>query len=271
MINKMVWEADLLISEGFIEPHFFAGFSGSRKSVLPGIGGRNSVLANHCSEFIAHPKARTGVLEGNPIHQDMVYAAEQAKLAYIVNVIINAKKEVIFAVAGQPVKAHEKGCAFLNSLCQVENIPSDIVVTTNGGYPLDQNIYQAVKGMTTAECLVKRNGVIIMLAESGDGHGGDEFYKTFQEQKNPDIIMSDIMGRGRNETIPDQWQSQIFARILQHAKIIYLSNAPDEMVRDLHMIPAKTFEQALEMAVALTGLSNPAITVIPDGVSTIVT
>ena len=94
-INKLAAEADLLVAEGFIEPHFFAGFSGGRKSVLPGIAGRTTVLANHCSEFIAHPKARTGILDGNPIHADMLWAAKQAKLAYIVNVVINEKKEAI--------------------------------------------------------------------------------------------------------------------------------------------------------------------------------
>ncbi|MBR5881231.1 MAG: DUF2088 domain-containing protein, partial [Clostridia bacterium] len=100
VINRLAAEADLLVSEGFIEPHFFAGFSGGRKSVLPGVAARQSVLANHCSEFIAHPRARTGVLEGNPIHADMMFAAKAARLAYIVNVVINEKKEAIYAVAG---------------------------------------------------------------------------------------------------------------------------------------------------------------------------
>ena len=149
-INKIAYDADLLVAEGFIEPHFFAGFSGGRKSVLPGIAGRATVLANHCSEFIAHKKARTGILKENPIHNDMVWAAKKAKLAFIVNVVLNSKKEPIFAVAGDFEKAHKKGTDFIASLCAVKAVPADIVISTNGGYPLDQNVYQAVKGMTVA-------------------------------------------------------------------------------------------------------------------------
>ena len=119
-INRLAYEADLLISEGFIEPHFFAGFSGGRKSVLPGVAARESVLANHCSEFIAHPNARTGILKDNPIHEDMLWAAKRAKLAYIVNVVINEKKEAIYAVAGDVEKAHLAGCEFLYGLCRAK-------------------------------------------------------------------------------------------------------------------------------------------------------
>ena len=154
IINKLVVDADLVCSEGFIEPHFFAGFSGARKSILPGIASRTTVLANHCSEFIDDPHARTGILEGNPIHKDMVWAARTAKLAFICNVVINAEKEAIYAVAGDMEEAHKAGCDFLSSLCKVDAKPADIVITTNGGYPLDQNIYQAVKGMTAAEASV---------------------------------------------------------------------------------------------------------------------
>ena len=120
LINRLAAEADLLLSEGFIEPHFFAGFSGGRKSVLPGVASRATVLANHCSEFIAHPLARTGNLEGNPIHADMLWAAKRAKLAFIVNVVLNEHKEVIYAVAGDAEAAHANGCAFLSSLCRVK-------------------------------------------------------------------------------------------------------------------------------------------------------
>ena len=175
LINRIAAEADLLLAEGFIEPHFFAGFSGGRKSVLPGVAARETVLANHCAEFIAHPCARTGILEDNPIHRDMLWAAKQAKLRYIVNVVLNGEKEVIYAVAGELEAAHKKGTDFLSQLCGVETEPADIVISTNGGYPLDQNVYQAVKGMTAAEAAVRDGGVIIMLADSSDGLGGDHF------------------------------------------------------------------------------------------------
>lgn len=144
IINKLAVEADLLIAEGFIEPHFFAGFSGGRKSVLPGIASRTTVLANHCAEFIAHDRARTGVLEGNPIHKDMVFAAEKAKLAFIINVVIDSEKKIINAFAGHYNEAHIKGTEFAAELAGVKAKHADIVITTNGGYPLDQNIYQAV-------------------------------------------------------------------------------------------------------------------------------
>lgn len=270
LINKLAYEADLLVAEGFIEPHFFAGFSGGRKSVLPGVASRQSVLANHCSEFIAHSKSRTGILEGNPIHEDMISAAAQGKLAYIVNVVINSDKDVIFAVAGHREQAHAKGCEFLSGLCKVNSIPSDIVITTNGGYPLDQNIYQAVKGMTAAEATVKKDGVIIMLAKSNDGHGGEEFYKTFRDEKDLQVIMDSFMARDRNHTEPDQWQSQIFVRVLQHARVVYVSDAPDEMVRDLHMTPAKNVEEAIQIAEKMLNNHSAKITAIPDGVAVMV-
>ena len=170
ILNRMAVEADLLCAEGFIEPHFFAGFSGGRKSVLPGVAARKTVLANHCSAFIDSPYARTGIIEGNPIHRDMIYAAKKAGLAFIVNVVINQKKEIIHAVAGDCDLAHKKGVSFLNDWCRTPAVPADIVVSTNGGYPLDQNIYQSVKGMTAAEVTVKEGGVIIMLSKAADGH-----------------------------------------------------------------------------------------------------
>ncbi|ONI47719.1 lactate racemization operon protein LarA [Candidatus Epulonipiscium fishelsonii] len=270
ILNKIATDADLLLAEGFIEPHFFAGFSGGRKSVLPGVASRETVLANHCSEFIAHPKTRTGILEGNPIHEDMLFAVKKAKLAYIVNVIINSDKEAIYAVAGDAIKAHEKGCEFLSSLCKVKAVESDIVISTNGGYPLDQNIYQAVKGMTAAEVTVKKDGVIIMLAKSDYGHGGDEFFRTFNECDDIQKILDEFLARDRKQTQSDQWQSQIYIRVLQKAKVVYVSDAPDDMVKGLHLIPAKTVDEALQIAEKILDNKNATVTVIPDGVSVMV-
>ena len=269
-INKIAYEADLLISEGFIEPHFFAGFSGGRKSVLPGIAGRESVLANHCSEFIAHERSRTGILEGNPIHCDMLWAAKQAKLRFIINVVINEKKEAIYAVAGDVEAAHLRGCEFLSSQCGVEPKWADIVISTNGGYPLDQNIYQAVKGMTAAEATVKEGGVIIMIAKSNDGHGGEQFYRQLADERDIDKTMKMFLDRDRNETLPDQWQTQIFLRILGRARVIYVSDAPREMVKEMHMIPADSIGEALRLAKDLLNMPDPSITAIPDGVAVMV-
>lgn len=269
-INKLVAEADLVCAEGFIEPHFFAGFSGSRKAILPGVASRESVLANHSSEFIADPHSRTGNLENNPIHRDMVWAARKAKLAFICNVVINSKKEVVYAVSGDMEKAHEEGCKFLSSLCRVKSIPSDIVISTNGGYPLDQNMYQAVKGMTAAEATVKKGGVIIMIARSNDGIGGDNFYHQLSDEKDIHKTMALFMSRGRNETVPDQWQTQIMLRVLMKATVIYISDAPDKIVKDMHMIPSHSIEDAVKKAEEILGNNSAQIVAIPDGVSVIV-
>ena len=269
-VNRLAAEADLLVAEGFIEPHFFAGFSGGRKSVLPGVAGRETVLANHCSEFIAHPRARTGILEGNPIHADMLWAARQAGLRYIVNVVLNGEKQVIYAVAGDLEQAHKKGTDFLFGLCGVQTAPADIVISTNGGYPLDQNVYQAVKGMTAAEAAVKEGGVIIMLADSGDGIGGDHFYRQLADEPDINKTMDLFLSRGRNETVPDQWQTQIFIRVLQKASVVYVSRVDSRSVEAMHMIPAADLQEAMEKAKLLIGKENPTITAIPDGVAVMV-
>ena len=268
-INTIAMNADLLLAEGFIEPHFFAGFSGARKSVLPGVAGRTTVLANHCSEFIDHPKARTGILEGNPIHEDMLWAARTAKLAYIVNVVLNEDKEVIYAAAGAPEQAHAEGVRFLSGLCGVNAVPADVVITTNGGYPLDQNVYQAVKGMTAAEATVKEGGVIIMLAKSNDGIGGDHFYHQLADEPDIHKTMALFRSRSRKETVPDQWQTQIMLRVLMRAGVIYISDMDDAAVKEMHMTPAHSIEEAMRLAEQMLG-RKPSVVAIPDGVGVIV-
>lgn len=269
-INKIAIDADLLVAEGFIEPHFFAGFSGGRKSVLPGIAGRKTVLSNHCSEFIANKNARTGILKDNPIHTDMVWAAKQAKLAFIVNVVLNSEKEPIFAVAGDFEAAHKKGTDFIASLCAVNAVPADIDISTNGGYPLDQNVYQSVKGMTAAEATVKNGGVLIMLARSNDGIGGDHFYHQMADEPDINKTMENVLSRSRNETLPDQWMTQILIRILQRARVIYVSDFDADIITKMHMIPAKSLTEAVDMAKKLLDKENITITAIPDGVSVVV-
>lgn len=273
IINRFAAEADLLVAEGFIEPHFFAGFSGGRKSILPGVASRKTVIYNHNGQFIADEHSRTGIVDGNPIHNDMLYAARRANLAYIVNVVIDSEKKAIYAVAGDVDLAHRVGYEFLRSQCKVNAIPSEIVISTNGGYPLDQNIYQSVKGMTAAEATVKEGGVIIMLSKSNDGHGGKVFYETFRDEKNLDRMLKKFVETPPEETIIDQWQSQIFARLLKRATVVFVSDAPDDIVADLHMVPAHSMEEALAKAdeiLAAKGIVNGKILAIPDGVSVMV-
>lgn len=270
ILNRLAVEADLLVAEGFIEPHFFAGFSGGRKSVLPGVASRETVMYNHNSAFIADPHSRTGVIEGNPIHNDMLYAARAARLDFIINVVIDPRHDPIFAVAGDCDLAHRAGREFLASKCQVDAVPADIVISTNGGYPLDQNIYQSVKGMTAAEATVKEGGVIVMLSKADDGHGGKSFHETFRDEKDLNRMMQTFMDRKPEETIIDQWQSQIFARLLLKATVIFVSSSDDQLVEDLHMIPAHSIEDAMEKAKAIVKKDDYQVTVIPDGVSVIV-
>ena len=270
LLNRVAIDTDLLIAEGFIEPHFFAGFSGGRKAILPGIASGTTVMANHCSEFIASPKARTGILANNPIHKDMLYAAKQAKLAFILNVAINPEKEIIAAFAGDSEKAHETGCRFVAKRAEVKKQPTDIVVTTNGGYPLDQNIYQAVKGMTAAEANCKEQGVIIMVAGCRDGHGGESLYRQLKEVATPRELLARFAKVPRNETAPDQWEAQILARILDKFTVIMVTDKCDpQMIRNMHMEQASTFAEAMQRALAIKG-PKATVSVIPDGVSVIV-
>ena len=268
-INRVAVEADLLISEGFIEPHFFAGFSGARKSVLPGIASRETVCWNHNAEFIASPFARTGILEGNPIHRDMVYAARTAKLAFICNVVINAEHKVMGAFAGDCEQAHIAGTEFLKSLSRCPKAEADIVISSNNGYPLDQNIYQAVKGMTSAEATCAEGGVIIMCAACNDGHGGESFMKTLSDPRTAAEIMADIEATPKDATLPDQWESQILLRILSRFHVVLISEADPQMVRAMKMHPAKDLDEALQIAENLLGREG-SVTVIPEGISAIV-
>lgn len=270
VIDRLAMETDLLVAEGFIEPHFFAGFSGGRKSVLPGVCAAATVYGNHCGSFIADEHSRTGVLEGNPIHRDMVAAARMAKLAYIVNVVINDDKETVAAFAGDPFLAHEAGAAFLKQKCEVSAVPGDIVITSNGGAPMDQNLYQCVKGLTAAEATAKPGAVLIICAEAADGIGGDGFYRSLRQCENPAELYESYCATPQGETIPDQWQTQILARILMKHRVIFVTRKElEQTIQEMKMEYAETLEQALEMARRSVG-ETAAVTVIPNGISVIV-
>lgn len=269
-LNDLILWADLVVAEGFIEPHFFAGFSGGRKSILPGIASKQTVLYNHNARFIADPKATQGMLSGNPIHRDMVYAAQKAGLAFILNVILDAEKRIVAAFAGDMQAAHEQGCAACEALAGVSGSVADIVITSNGGYPLDQNIYQAVKGMTSAERCVRPGGVIIMCAEVSDGHGGEAFYRWFESHKTPDAIWREIENVSSAATGMDQWQAQILSRVLKKAACVFVTEKENKpLVEAMHMRYANTLPEALAIAGKICG-QRAKITVIPDGVGVIV-
>ncbi len=268
-INKLVDECDLLMSEGFIEPHFFAGFSGGRKSVLPGIASKKTVLWNHNARFIANKNSRAGSLEDNPIHKDMLFAAKQVNLQFILNVVINGDKHIIQAFAGDLEQAHAHGCELVKEIAEVEPVMSDIVITTNGGYPLDQNIYQTVKGMTAGEACVNEGGVIIICSSCADGTGGEFFYNLLANAKDAKDAYQKLNDVAPENTEFDQWEAQILARILCKANVIIVSDKCDpNLITNMHIIHAYTIEEALNKAYAIVG-KDKKITIIPDGISVI--
>ncbi len=268
-LNKLVAWADLVVAEGFIEPHFFAGFSGGRKSILPGVAAQKTVLYNHNARFLQSPNARQGILKGNPLHRDMLYAAKQAKLAFILNVLIDAQKRVIAAVAGDLEEAHKQGCALSMELTRVDAVVSDIAITSNGGYPLDQNVYQSVKGMTAAEACVRQGGVIILCAALGDGHGGDAFYHWFADRKCAAHVTRDIESVPPESTFMDQWEAQILARVHSKATCYFVTGEENRsLIEAMHMVWQPDVNTALQAALEQLG-ENATVTVIPDGVGVI--
>lgn len=271
VIDKIAAQADLLVAEGFIEPHFFAGFSGGRKSVLPGVCDQVTVLGNHCSKFIASPYARTGVLEHNPLHEDMVAAAKFAHLAYIVNVIIDEDKKVVAAFAGDPFEAHRQGCDFLLGYCQVKpETRGDIVISSNGGYPLDQNIYQSVKGLTAAEAAAADGAVLIMVSSCTDGHGGQSFYDALSSCASPQALTEEVLATPQDHTKPDQWEYQIMARVLGKHRVIYVTDpAQRQVIEDIKIEWAPDVDTALARAREIKG-ADAHLVVIPNGISVMV-
>lgn len=265
-VNRLAVDCDLLLTEGFIEPHFFAGFSGGRKSILPGICSQETVNENHSYKAIASPYSNTGILDKNPIHTDMVFAARAVNTAFIFNVALDGNKKIIAAFAGDLEQAHAKGVAFIRELSQCPCVTGDIVVTSNGGYPLDQNLYQSPKAVATAEACAGEDGVIIMCCGCRDGMGGTHFERliTLGSVDEIDGYLSKIPPR---ETIPEQWCPQIYARILKKHPVILVTTFLDHaLVRKANMIPASSPDEALEIARGIKG-KDASVVVIPDGVS----
>ena len=231
---------------------------------------QKTVLWNHNAKFIASGHAKTGNLETNPVHKDMLFAAKAVKLAFILNVVLNGEKEIIKAFAGDVEEAHAHGCKLVNDIALVKPIYSDIVITTNGGYPLDQNIYQTVKGMTAAEATVNENGVIIICSSCADGTGGEFFYKLLADCESAKIAYQNLNDVEPQDTKFDQWEAQILARILVKANVIIVSEHCDpEIIKAMHIKHAYNLDEALAMAREIVGCDKK-ITVIPDGISVIV-
>ena len=265
-VNKLAAECDLLVTEGFVEPHFFAGFSGGRKSILPGICSQRTVNENHSYRAVSHPRANSGMLKDNPIHADMLCAAKAVNVQFIFNVALDGDKKIVAAWAGDLEKAHEAGVAFIRQWSQCPVVTGDIVVTSNGGYPLDQNLYQSPKAMATAEACAGEDGIIIMCCSCCDGMGGVHFGELIQ-RGTPDEIDRYLSEIPPQETIPEQWCTQVCVRVLRKHPVILVTTFLDhEEVRKANMIPASTPDEALEIAYRLKG-KHARVVVIPDGVS----
>lgn len=261
-INRNVVEADFRISTGFIEPHFFAGFSGGRKSIAPGVFSIRSAYQNHGYKMIDHPCARAGVLEGNPVHEDMVEQARMAKLNFIVNVILNKKREITHVVAGDPFQAHEQGCQIARDIVGVKvGHKVDITITTNNGAPLDLDLYQSCKGIETASIITRDGGIIIIASSCSDGVGPEAFQELHSSVGSPAEVLQKIR---REEPIGVQWENQILARIQQRNSIYLMSHLEDSVVRDMMMTPVRSIEEGLEKAFQVLG-KNAEIALIPEG------
>ena len=265
-VNRLAAECDLLVTEGFVEPHFFAGFSGGRKSILPGICSERTVNENHSYKAVSHPRSNSGMLKDNPIHADMLCAAKAVNVQFIFNVALDGEKKIVAAWAGDLKKAHEAGVAFIRQWSQCPVVTGDIVVTSNGGYPLDQNLYQSPKAMATAEACAGEDGVIIMCCSCCDGIGGAHFGQLIQ-RGTPDEIDRYLSSIPPEKTIPEQWCTQVCVRVLRkHPVILVTTFLSHDEVRKANMIPASTPDEALEIAYRLKG-EQASVVVIPDGVS----
>lgn len=265
-VNRLAAECDLLVTEGFVEPHFFAGFSGGRKSILPGICSERTVNENHSYKAVSHPRSNSGMLKDNPIHADMLCAAKAVNVQFIFNVALDGEKKIVAAWAGDLEKAHEAGVAFIRQWSQCPVVTGDIVITSNGGYPLDQNLYQSPKAMATAEACAGEDGVIIMCCSCCDGMGGAHFGQLIQ-RGTPDEIDRYLSSIPPEKTIPEQWCTQVCVRVLRKHPVILVTTFLDhDEVRRANMIPASTPDEALEIAYRLKG-EQASVVVIPDGVS----
>jgi nickel-dependent lactate racemase len=261
-INRRVIEADFRISTGFIEPHFFAGFSGGRKSIAPGVFSVRSAYHNHGYQMIEHPKVRAGTLHGNPVHEDMIEQAQMARLNFIVNVLLNKRDEITHVVAGHPFLAHEKGCQIEKKIAGVK-VPrrADITVTTNSGAPLDIDLYQTCKGIDTAAQVTRDGGIIIVASLCSGGIGPEAFLELHRSVRSPKEVIRKIK---REEPIGVQWENQILARTQLKHDIYIASSLDKRTVRDMMMTPVSTVEKGLEKAFSVLG-DDAEIIVIPEG------
>lgn len=268
-LNRQFLNADVRILTGFIEPHFFAGFSGGPKGVLPSIAGAESVQSNHGYRMISDPNATWGVTQGNPIWEEMREVALKANPTFLLNVTLNAAREITDIFAGEMLAAHAAGCAFVKEHAMAAvDAPFDIVITTNSGYPLDQNLYQCVKGMSAANRIVRDGGSIIVAAACADGlPDGGRFVELLEAAGSPQAALDMLAKPGFSE--PDQWQVQIQAKIQLRAEVHVRSDGlTDAQIRRTLLTPCRSIERTVAEIEAKLGRAA-SICVLPEGPQTI--
>lgn len=268
-LNNRWVEADVRITTGFVEPHFFAGFSGGPKMVAPGLAGLETVLVLHDARRIGDQKATWGVCEGNPVHDDVRAIAAATGVDLAMDVILNADQEVTHAFAGEILQMHARARRTAKEIAMqpVEGM-FEVVVTTNSGYPLDQNLYQAVKGMTAAMNVVAPGGTIICAAECRDGLPDHGLYAQLLRAYPTAAAMLTAIASS-SETLADQWQAQIQARVQERARVlVYADGLSDEQLHEAHFERCDDIEAAVDGALRAAG-PGARVCVIPEGPQTI--
>ncbi|HXX94118.1 MAG TPA: nickel-dependent lactate racemase, partial [Planctomycetota bacterium] len=267
-MTKSYVEADRRIVLGFIEPHFMAGFSGGYKGIFPAIADIDAITHYHRAAVIADPKSTWGVLEGNPTQAQIRANGSLVPLDFCINVTLNKNREITGYYCGDPLQAHVTGCAFAKETAMVAcDRPFPVVVTTNGGYPLDQNLYQTVKGMSAAAQIISEGGYILTAARCNDGfpsHGN--FKKLLFEHGSPKAILDTVLAPGFS--MFDQWEAQMLAMILVRARAgLHCEIADDELLR-AHVEPVKDVSARLDLELRKLGRETP-VAVLPEGPMTI--
>ncbi len=265
LINRHYFTADLKILTGYVEPHFFFGFSGGRKSIVPGILGTETIQANHSAEKINSKYARFGIYKENPLHDHAIEISNIVGVDFIVNVCINKQHEIVQITAGDLIEAHEKLIKYQKRhIFREIKEPYDIVICGNGGYPLDLNLYQAVKSMAIGEMAVKKSGTIIAVNECVDGIGiaQDKFKELIYSGMTPIEIHKKILNK--EIVVPDQWEIQILARILMKAEIFIISKLNEDEIGNIGLKYAKTVEEAIKICLKKYG-PDASILILPNG------
>lgn len=267
-VNNDYLQADLRIVTGFIEPHFFAGFSGGPKGIIPGVAGIKTIMHLHNAQMIGDPRSTWALLEGNPVQGEIREAVAMAPPHFCVNVALNTQRAITALWAGHYIQAHEVGCQFVaqHATRPVEDI-FDIVITTNSGYPLDQNLYQTVKGMSAAARIVKPGGAILAVSECSDGLPSHGNYKDLLRMRpTPADLLAMI--EAPEFALYDQWQAQSQALIQRKADVLLYSALPPDTVRDAMLTPVADIEAALRMLLARYG-PGARVAVLPEGPQTV--